>query len=54
MIILMLETTGTTSAKKIMIFKSWNYLNACIFQKIFLNTTQKYLSSLSSNNTMLV
>ena len=29
----MLETTGTTSAKKIMIFKSWNYLNACIFSK---------------------
>ena len=30
---LMLETTGTTSKKKIMIFKSWNYLNACLFSK---------------------
>ena len=30
---LMLETTGTTSKKKMMLFKSWNYLNACLFSK---------------------
>jgi acyl-CoA synthetase (AMP-forming)/AMP-acid ligase II len=38
---LMLETTGTTSKKKTMIFKSWNYLNACLFSKNILKYVQK-------------